>query len=97
MLPYADLVLFTATSALSVIYGVFLAIVILSERLQLKTDLAAMFMIILGCVLTVIQCSFTQSVYTAEQVISILSSFYSIGFLTLSFAIFGLSFYAHHK
>ena len=94
MLPYADLVLFTATSSLSVVYGVFLAIVILGERLVPKYDLIAMFFILFGCVLTVMQCNFTQTTYSAKTVIELITGFQSIVFLTISFVIFALTFYA---
>jgi len=54
VLPYADLLLFTATSSISVVYGVFLAIVILGERFVWRYDLTAIALILIGCVLTVV-------------------------------------------
>lgn len=66
VLPYADLILFTATSSLSVVYGVFLAVLILGEKLVWQYDAKAIALILGGCLLTVAQCNFSQETHNAD-------------------------------
>lgn len=68
VLPYADLVLFTISSSLAVVFGVFLAIVILNEKFVRRYDLTAMILILIGAGLIVLQSNFSEYSYTAEQV-----------------------------
>jgi hypothetical protein len=68
VLPYADLVLFTISSSLAVVFGVFLAIVMLNEKFVCRYDMTAMILILIGSGLIVLQSNFSEYSYTAEQV-----------------------------
>jgi len=92
VLPYADLILFTATSSLSIIYGVFLAIVILGEKFVYKYDMPAIALILAGCILTVMQCNFSQTMVDGEEVVKLLTRTVAIVFLVGSCGIFIISY-----
>jgi hypothetical protein len=68
VLPYADLVLFTISSSLAVVFGVFLAIVMLNEKFVCRYDMTAMILILIGSGLIVLQSNFSEYSYTAKQV-----------------------------
>ena len=53
MLPYADLVLLTGATSMSVVYGVFLAMVMLGEKPNPLYDSATVILVLTGCLLTV--------------------------------------------
>ena len=92
VLPYADLILFTATSSLAILYGVFLAILILGEKFVWKYDMPAIALILAGCILTVVQCNFTQTMVNGEEVIKLLTRPVAICFLVVSCGIFVIAY-----
>ena len=91
VLPYADLVLFTISSSLAVVFGVFLAIVMLNEKFVCRYDLTAMILILIGSGLIVLQSNFSEYSYTAEQVKQLLIGYKALGFLLISFCIFSVT------
>ena len=48
MLPFADLVLFTANSSLSIVFGMFLAVTVLGEKVIWRYDLPAVALMLTG-------------------------------------------------
>jgi hypothetical protein len=52
-LPFADLVLLTATSSLAIVFGVLLAIFMLEEVFVCRYDMTAIVFIMIGCILTI--------------------------------------------
>ena len=58
MLPFADLVLFTANSSLSIVFGMFLAVSVLGEKFMWAYDLPAVALMLAGTGLLIAQSSF---------------------------------------
>ena len=54
VLPFADLVLFTANSSLSIVFGMFLAVVMLGEKIVWTYDLPAVVLMLSGTALLII-------------------------------------------
>ncbi len=53
VLPYADLVLLTSSSATAIIFGIILSVLVLYEKFTVKQDLPAVILIVIGCITTV--------------------------------------------
>ena len=68
VLPFADLVLLTATSSLAIVFGVLLAIFMLEEVFVCRYDMTALILIMVGCILTIAQSNFQEHIYTADDV-----------------------------
>ena len=60
VLPYADLVLLSSTSATAIIFGIMLSVSWLGEKFDTKKDLPAIGLICLGCLMTVIFANSTE-------------------------------------
>lgn len=97
VLPYADLVLFTASASLAVVFGVFLAIIMLGEKFVCRYDFSAMVLIVGGALLTVYQSNFSEYKYTAYDVKQLLIGYKALGFLIFTLIISFASWFSYGK
>lgn len=74
ILPFADLVLLTATSSLAVVFGVILAILFLGEKLNARYDIPTVILILSGCILTIAFADRKEQMFTKEMVVERLTS-----------------------
>ena len=70
VLPFADLVLLASNSATAIIGSSLLSICLLGERFLWKYDLTAMFFIILGCTLSIVQSNKIRDDRNMDEIIA---------------------------
>lgn len=64
VLPFADIVLLTSSSATAIIFGIILSVWVLGEPFTANRDLPAVILIIIGCLMTVTFANKDQETYT---------------------------------
>ena len=94
MLPYADLVLLSTASCLSIVFGNVLAIKFLGEKLVWRYDLASFVLIVVGCGAIVLLSEADETPQTPEVIKADLASAQTILFLLVFVALVILSLYS---
>ena len=90
MLPFADLVLLASNSATAIVTSAIFSICLLGEKFMWKYDLTALFLIILGNTLTIIQSNKLKDERDIDEITNLFESTQ-----TLVFFIFSLFLYSY--
>lgn len=72
VLPYADLVLLSSSSATAIIFGIILSVYILGEKFDMKYDLPGVLLTCTGCILTVMNANTVEQNYTLDELKTLL-------------------------
>jgi O-antigen ligase len=85
VLPYADIVLLTSTSATAIVFGIILSVYAIGERFKLKSDLPPILFIIIGCILIITFANKTEYFYTLEDLFKLLQTSFAYSYFILTF------------
>jgi hypothetical protein len=72
VLPYADLVLLSSSSATAIIFGIVLSVYMLGEKFDMKHDLPGVLLTCTGCILTVMNANTVEQNYTLDELKNLL-------------------------
>ena len=92
VLPFADLTLLTSNAATGIMVSAFLSITFLGEKFVWKYDLTAVFLIVTGSVLIIIQSDLQEKSMDSQEVALVLTSTKGIVFIICAWILHATTF-----